>query len=145
MHAECISYPWGNNNDNSTFFIYCNGIELVYHNKQPPSERTIIRENQIAHDLFMQTWDMNKIEIVEEFKIMLLNRHGAVLGISHIGTGGISSCVADRKVIFAMALKGGASSLILAHNRPSGDPRSSGTDQAITKQIKEAGHLLDIP
>jgi len=119
-------------------------IDLVYRNKQPPSERPIIRRSQNARDLFMETWDMNKIEIIEQFKIMLLNRRGAVLGISHIGTGGLHECTVDQRVIFATALKAGASSLILAHNHPSGDPKPGNVDIAFTKQIKEAGKLLDI-
>jgi len=51
---------------------------------------------------------------------MLLNRGNRVLGIVDISTGGIAGTLADPKLIFATALKAGASSIILAHNHPSG-------------------------
>jgi DNA repair protein RadC len=42
------------------------------------------------------------------------------------------------------ALKANASSIILAHNHPSGEPSPSKGDEIWTKKIKQAGELLDI-
>lgn len=80
-----------------------------------------------------------KIAIVEQFKIMLLNRSNRVLGISTVSLGGISGTVTDQKIIFAIALKSGASSIILAHNHPSGNLNPSDADIAITNKIKQSG------
>lgn len=46
---------------------------------------------------------------------MLLNRANKVIGLIDISTGGFAGTVVDPKVIFAAALKAGASSLILAY------------------------------
>ncbi len=35
--------------------------------------------------------------------------------------------------------------MILAHNHPGGDPTPSPEDRAVTVQMREVGHLLDIP
>jgi DNA repair protein RadC len=48
------------------------------------------------------------------------------------------------RVIFATALKATATSLIVAHNHPSGNTRPSSEDIRLTKKLKEAGKLLEI-
>jgi DNA repair protein RadC len=57
---------------------------------------------------------------------MLLNRHNKVLGVATISTGGLDKTVVDPKVLFAIALKGNPSSIILARHHPSGNLHSSG-------------------
>lgn len=44
-----------------------------------------------------------------------------------------------------VALKSNSSSIILAHNHPSGNLTPSSQDKEITNKIKEAGRFLDIP
>ena len=56
----------------------------------------------------------------------------------------MSGEVADPKVIFAAAIKSAASSIILAHNHPSGNLRPSSADISLTRKIKAGGELLDI-
>lgn len=87
---------------------------------------------------------MNKIELVEQFKILLLNGKGACLGAADIGLGGLCSVIADQKVIFGMALKAGAASIVLAHNHPSGSIEPSRNDVATTEKMKQAGDILDV-
>lgn len=82
---------------------------------------------------------------VEEFKVLLLTRSNQVIGIVPISQGGISGTVADPKLIFAAALKSSASSLILAHNHPSGNLKPSEADIRLTRKMKEAGQFLDLP
>ncbi len=52
--------------------------------------------------------------------------------------------MADPKVIFSTALLANASSIILAHNYPSGNTEPSAADQSLTKKAIQAGSLLDI-
>ena len=87
---------------------------------------------------------MNRIELVEQFKILLLDRSNSCLGISHISTGSISGCLVDPKIIFATVLKARASSVILAHNPPSGNLQPSQADIELTKKLKAGGALLDV-
>ena len=47
-------------------------------------------------------------------------------------------------MVFAVALKGNASGLLLAHNHPSGSVRPSEADIKLTKRIVECGKLLEI-
>lgn len=81
----------------------------------------------------------------EEFWIIILNRANKVLKKKSISSGGISGTVADPKVIFKIALENGASSIILIHNHPSGNTKPSEADIKLTRKMKEAGILLEIP
>ncbi|MCW3071308.1 MAG: repair protein [Bacteroidetes bacterium] len=68
-----------------------------------------------------------------------------MLGFSKISQGGLSGTVVDAKVVFQVALKANASSILLAHNHPSGNLKPSEADLMITKNIREAGKLMEIP
>jgi DNA repair protein RadC len=81
----------------------------------------------------------------EEFWIILLNRANHVLKKVQISSGGVSGTVADPKIIFKTALENLASAVILVHNHPSGNLKPSEADDSLTKKLKYAGALLDIP
>lgn len=119
-------------------------VELVYRNKVSPMDRPKVNSSSTAYDIFMEAWDMNKIELVEQFSILLLDRSNSCIGISNVSQGGISACVVDPKVVFATALKARASSIILAHNHPSGNVNPSQADTMITKSLVAGGRILDL-
>ena len=68
-----------------------------------------------------------------------------VLRQTSISRGGVAGTVADPKLIFKEALENLASSIILVHNHPSGNRQPSAADISLTKKLKEAGNLLDLP
>jgi len=80
----------------------------------------------------------------EEFWIILLNRSNKIIERQKISQGGISGTVTDIRIILKIALEKLASSLILCHNHPSGNPKPSEADITITNKIKESGKLMDI-
>ena len=120
-------------------------VELVYRNKVRPDDRITITGSESAYDVFISAWDLNKIDLVEQFYVLLLDRACRCIGISNIATGGISTCIVDPKIIFAMALKAKASSMIFAHNHPSGNLRPSTADIRLTEKLRQAGLILDLP
>jgi DNA repair protein RadC len=81
----------------------------------------------------------------EEFWILLLNRANVVIKKEMISRGGVSGTVVDTKIIFKTAVEHYASSLIICHNHPSGNLKPSEADIRITKSIKEAGKIMEIP
>jgi len=119
-------------------------VELIYKSKVKAKERPQVIHSKDVYEIFKQSWDENKIDFVEQFKVMLLNRSNRVLGIYEVSTGGITGTVADPRVILAAALKANAVSIALAHNHPSGDLKPSRQDEALTQKIKNAGSFLDI-
>ncbi|MFI5164310.1 MAG: DNA repair protein RadC [Bacteroidia bacterium] len=81
----------------------------------------------------------------EEFHVLLLNRSNTIIRKEFVSRGGVSGTVVDPKIIFKIALEHLASSIILCHNHPSGNLSPSAEDIHLTKKIKEAGTLLEIP
>jgi DNA repair protein RadC len=81
----------------------------------------------------------------EEFWVIFLKRNNEVIKKEKISAGGVAGTVVDRKIIFNKALECLASYMILVHNHPSGNLKPSNEDIQITKQLKEAGKLMDIP
>ena len=119
-------------------------VKLVYRTKVKASERLQIKCSKDAFDIFMGSWDLDSIEHIEEFKLMLLTRSNKVLGIASISKGGINGTVTDVRIILQYAIKSNASGIIICHNHPSGNLQPSESDQAITRKMKDSGLLMDV-
>jgi DNA repair protein RadC len=119
-------------------------VELIYKSKVKASNRPQIGSSRDAYQVLLKAWDENKIEFVEQFKIMFLNKTNKVLGIYDVSTGGISGTVADPRVIFVAALKANCCAIIISHNHPSGNLKPSRQDEELTNKIKQGGQLLEI-
>jgi DNA repair protein RadC len=119
-------------------------VQLIYKNKVKASDRIKITCSSDAKQVFLDSWNPQTIGFLEEFKILLMNRSNAVLGILEISKGGTTNTVSDLKVIFSAALKGNASGIIAAHNHPSGNLNPSESDTRLTQKLKSAGNILDI-
>lgn len=81
---------------------------------------------------------------VERFYVLALNARNELLGLRMVAQGGSGSCSVDPREVFRFAILKRAAALILAHNHPSGDPRPSREDYALTEQLTAAGRLLSI-
>jgi len=119
-------------------------IEISYRPNYKPSERPKITISEEAYEVLIANWSLDRIEFLEEFKIILLNRRNRVLGVVNISQGGVSGTLADPKVILAIALKSAASAVILCHNHPSGELKPGREDLKLTRKLQEGAKLLDI-
>ena len=81
----------------------------------------------------------------EEFWIIYLNRRNSILGAEKLSMGGITGTVIDVRLVLKRALERTATSLIAAHNHPSGNLEPSDADKKITRQLKEAAAIMEIP
>jgi len=80
----------------------------------------------------------------EEFWIIFLNNSNKVIKKEQLSKGGITGTLVDVRLVMKNALAIGATSLILAHNHPSGTLKPSDADKKITNKLKAAGEHLDI-
>lgn len=119
-------------------------VRLTYKTKVKPSDRIQIKQSKDAYNIFMERWNQNTLEYVEEFKVILLNRSNKVLGIAPISIGGTSGTVTDVKIILQYALKTNAMGIIICHNHPSGNLTPSESDRKITQKIKSAAEIMDM-
>jgi len=121
-----------------------NEVEIHYRNKTPYQDRIQITRSATAYEILRTSWDENKLDLLEQFKILLLDRQNNCLAVSNVATGGMSACLVDPKVIFVTALKANACGIILAHNHPSSNLQPSPQDLMLTRKLTEGGKLLDI-
>lgn len=80
----------------------------------------------------------------EEFWVVFLNTSNRVIKKERISVGGLDSTVVDLRIILKRALLLSASSIILAHNHPSGSLKPSQADLTLTKQIIKACTTINI-
>jgi DNA repair protein RadC len=120
-------------------------IEISYRPTFKASERPKIDSSYKAFNVLCSNWSEDKIEFLEEFKIILLNRANHVLGIANISQGGLAGTYVDPKIVFSIALKANSSGIILSHNRPSGQCLPSQADVELTRRMVQIGALLELP
>ena len=80
----------------------------------------------------------------EHFKLIILDSRNKILTITNVSVGTLNANLAHPREIFKDAITHNASSVVLVHNHPSGDPEASEDDLKITKQLVEAGKILGI-
>jgi len=81
----------------------------------------------------------------EYFVSILLNTSLNPLGVYLVSIGGLAYTIVEPREVFKAGIMAAASSLILAHNHPSGDSKPSKADLDITEKLKIAGDMLQIP
>lgn len=120
-------------------------IEVYYKREVPFNELPKVSGSDDAEAYFRHCWGKRKMDHIEQFMVLYLNRSNRIQGWSRISSGGIAGTVADPKVIFQIALKANASSIIMAHNHPSGETKPSENDIHLTNKLRNGGKLLDLP
>jgi len=119
-------------------------IEISYKQNGLTSNRPKVTKGEEVYNILLSHWDETKLDLLEQSKILLLNRANRVLGICEMSSGGIAGTVVDPRLIFVTALKANACAIILAHNHPSGNLTPSIEDKKMTNRLMDAGKLLDI-
>jgi len=93
---------------------------------------------------FIKQFYVDDIEIFESCFILLLNNSNKTIGYAKISQGGITGTVIDVRLIAKYAVDSLATSVILAHNHPSGNLHPSNADINLTEKAKKGLNLLDI-
>lgn len=124
-------------------------------NRLPLYTTRLVRETEFTYPDRFQVTDPDEVATVlhdyfsdkdrEEFLVVLLDTANTVIGLSQISVGGLSSSIVDPRQVFKTAILSNAAAIILAHQHPSGNPEPSQEDIKITRQLTEAGEIMDIP
>ena len=80
----------------------------------------------------------------EEFHVVTLNTKNTVIDTHRVTVGTLDASLVHPREVFRVAIKDVCSTIILAHNHPSGDPTPSREDIAVTDRLEESGKLLGI-
>jgi DNA repair protein RadC len=81
---------------------------------------------------------------VEQFGLVLLDTKYRVIRTAIVAVGTLNSTVVEPRDVFREAVQGSAAAVVVFHNHPSGDPRPSPDDVALTARLKASGFLLGI-
>lgn len=117
-------------------------IQVSYNTNSRVKQK--ITSSASAYEILKSNWNEGRLELQEEFKVILLNRSNEVLGIYNMSMGSTSGTVVDIRLLFAVALKCNALGILISHNHPSGNLNPSDADIEITKKIKQASGIFDI-
>jgi DNA repair protein RadC len=107
-----------------------------------PSPRTLSTPAavaELARDL-LREHDDDK----EHFWVILLNAQNRYLLHTEVSVGTQSASLVHPREVLGPALREGATSVVLIHNHPSGDPTPSREDLRLTRQLRDAAALLDL-
>jgi DNA repair protein RadC len=107
---------------------------------QPEQRPQITSPADVANLLMIEMAHLEQ----EHLRVVLLNTKNYVLKIETVYIGSINSSAVRIGEVFKTALKQNSAAIIVVHNHPSGDPTPSPEDVAVTRQLVEAGKLLDV-
>ena len=108
---------------------------------ESPEERPTI--NSPADAAALVSYEMSALE-QEHLRVMLLDRRNRVLETVEVYKGSVHSSQVRVGEVFKEAIRKNASSIVVIHNHPSGDPTPSPDDVVVTRAIVQAGKLLDV-
>lgn len=80
----------------------------------------------------------------EELRVVCLDVRNRVIRTIRVSEGGLFAAVVSPRDLFREVIKANASSVILAHNHPSGDPEPSREDAESTGRMVQAGEMIGI-
>ncbi len=106
-----------------------------------PAERLRIKSPADAANLLLA--DMGALE-QEELRTIIVDTKNQVLKIHTVYVGSLNTAVVRIAEVFREAVRLNAAAIIVAHNHPSGDVAPSPQDVQVTRQLVEAGKLLNI-
>jgi DNA repair protein RadC len=110
-------------------------------NALQPEERPYVRSPADVHNLLgaeMALLDQ------EHLRVLLINTRNQLMGVTEVYKGNVSSSLVRTAEVFREAMRQNAPSIIVVHNHPSGDPAPSPDDAALTKNLVQAGAILQI-
>jgi DNA repair protein RadC len=80
----------------------------------------------------------------ERFLVLCLDARHGLLRLQPVSLGTARAALVHPRDVFAPAVRAGAVGVVVVHNHPSGDPRPSPEDLALTERLRQAGELLGI-
>lgn len=83
--------------------------------------------------------------VVEEFRVLAMDAQNRITRDLLVTRGTLTSSLVHPREVFRQVIAEAAAGVIVVHNHPSGDPTPSAEDRAVTRQLVEAGRLLDLP
>ena len=131
---------------NSNENIIVNELSLSYKRSlqlNDPQFKQLNSSTKVSN-LLREIWDEDQLEVRESFYLLCFSTGLDLLGYQKISEGGLDAVVVDLRLLFSIALLSRATSIVIAHNHPSGTLKPSQADKILTEKIVQAGELFSI-
>ena len=106
-----------------------------------PSERPLLRSPREVAAYLLPRYGAGA---VERFGIVMLDTKHRAMCTKVLSVGTLDASLVHPREVFRAASGGGAATLVLFHNHPSGDPTPSAEDAALTERMVQAGAIMGI-
>jgi DNA repair protein RadC len=116
-------------------------LELGIRRNIADTRKCTVRKSDDIANYLRATLEYRKQEV---FAVVFLNRRNKITHLEIVSEGGLTSTIADPRIILKKALEHDATAIILCHNHPSGALQPSRADEFLTQKIKQAAAYLDI-
>lgn len=115
-------------------------IQLGRRRALPPSDPAITEPADAAH------WLSSGLSGLEDEQLhgLFLDRRNRVMALRVLTRGGPDVTLVDPRQILRTAIRVGATSVVLGHNHPSGDPEPSAQDREATRRVVRAGQQVGV-
>lgn len=108
----------------------------------PCERKQVTSPDEVCRLLWNEVFQTAPSEI---FVACLLNTANVVQTVVSVSQGGLNSTVVCPRDVYQPALLDNAAAVLCAHNHPSGNPEPSREDISVTRDLREAGAILEIP
>lgn len=113
--------------------------------------KQVVMETEVTRDLIRSPLDGASVaksfigdDDREVFFVMCLNTKNEVIAVHRCHVGSLNAAIVHPREVFKAAILNNASSIIVSHQHPSGNPYPSQEDLQVTKRLEEAGKILGI-
>ena len=103
-----------------------------------------IMNSMDAAEILRSMYDADTLDYCESAIVLYLSQSNTTIGWQKLSQGGITGTVLDPRIVMGTALKIGAVAMILSHNHPSGNLKSSRADDDLTAKIVQACRFFDM-
>lgn len=116
-------------------------LQLARILNMPKEAPTVIRSPKDVYDLLRTEMEYLRQEV---FKVLFLNSKNHIIAIETLSQGSLNASIVHPMIVFREACKRSASSIICAHNHPSGIPDPSPEDIRLTERLVQAGEVIGV-
>jgi len=106
-------------------------------------ENKYVKTPEKAHQVFIKILELDK-RSEEVFAMLTIDVKSKLTGVFTVSIGNLTSSLVKPREVFKRAILQNSAAIILAHNHPSGNPQPSQDDIKLTKNLMEAGEIVDI-
>ena len=119
-------------------------IKVSYQPTKSWDKQPVVSSTKQAYNLVKSFFPKQTVGLQETFVVFYFSRNNRLKAAYRHSIGSLTGTVADIRLILGVALKTASTSILIAHNHPSGNLHASGSDMLLTEKLYKAAGVMDI-